>query len=235
MSPRVARIVIAVVTVAAIALFVSAGNWQRARMNAKDAERVAFEAAAAKAPVPLPRPHADDWSAWRYRRVSAIGTWHAGMQVLVDNRIIDGRAGFGVVSALVLDDGRTLLVDRGWIPAGSGAMRVPTVAMPSGRAIVTGRLVVPPARYLELDKAGAEGNVWQNLDPRRMSATLGVAFLPVVLEQAPGGRDDGLVRRWVDPGAGATSHRIYMWQWYAFAILAAVLWIGFAIRRRRAA
>ena len=224
MRPRVASIVVAVATIAAIALFVSAGNWQRGRMNAKEAERSALEAANAQPPSPLPQT--SDWSAWRYRRVSASGTWRPGLQLLVDNRIVEGRAGFGVLTALALDDGRVVLVDRGWVAAGAGASRVPDVAAPSGHANVTGRVVLPPARYLELDQARPEGNVWQNLDPARMSRSIGVTFLPIVLEQAPGDRDDGLVRRWADPAAGATTHRIYMWQWYAFAALAAGLWLG---------
>ena len=30
---------------------------------------------------------------------------------------------------------------------------------------------------------------------------------------------------------GVDTHRVYMMQWYAFAALAAGLWIGFAVRR----
>jgi len=41
------------------------------------------------------------------------------------------------------------------------------------------------------------------------------------------------VRQWPAPDAGVDTHRIYMWQWYAFALLAAVLWLGFALRRWR--
>ena len=230
MSPRLAKAVLAIAAVAAIALFVTAGNWQRGRMNAKETERAALDAAKAQLPAPLPR--ADDWSAWRYRRVVATGTWRPDLQVLVDNRIVDGRAGFGVVTPLALDDGRVVLVDRGWVAAGAGETRVPPVAAPSGRAVVNGRVVLPPARYLELDKKGPEGNVWQNLDPRRIASSAGVAMLPIVVEQETSAREDGLVRRWADPGAGATMHRIYMWQWYAFAALAAGLWLYFTFRRR---
>ena len=33
-------------------------------------------------------------------------------------------------------------------------------------------------------------------------------------------------------GHGVDTHRVYMMQWYAFAALAAGLWIGFEVRRR---
>lgn len=232
MSPRVAKVVLGVVALVAIAAFVVAGNWQRDRFRAKEAERAAIEAVKGRSPVALPR--GGDWNALRYRRVFASGTWRGDAQILVDNRIVDGQAGFGVVTPLALDDGAIVLVDRGWVAAGAGASRVPKVSAPSGRAVVYGRIVLPPARYLELDKGAPQGPVWQNLDPRRVAASTGLPLLPIVLEQDPGPGPDGLVRKRADPTKGAETHRIYMWQWYAFAALTAVLWVYFTFRRPRA-
>jgi surfeit locus 1 family protein len=223
------RAVVAAATVAAIALFVAAGNWQRDRMHAKEAARAALDAAAALPAVPLPRT--DDWSEWRYRRVTLTGDWRGDAQVLIDNKVQGGRAGFHVVTPLVLRDGRVVLVDRGWIAA-AGATRVPDVAAPTGNATVDGRIAVPPARYVELGGGASAGRVWQNLDPARIAAASGLPLLPVVVEQdAAGAPADGLVRAWAAPDGGVDTHRIYMMQWYAFAALAAGLWIGFAVRR----
>lgn len=223
------RAVVAAATVAAIALFVAAGNWQRDRMHAKEAARAALDAAAALPAVPLPRT--DDWSDWRYRRVTLTGDWRGDAQVLIDNKVQGGRAGFHVVTPLVLRDGRVVLVDRGWIAA-AGATRVPDVAAPTGNATVDGRIAVPPARYVELGGGASAGRVWQNLDPARIAAASGLPLLPVVVEQdAAGAPADGLVRAWAAPDGGVDTHRIYMMQWYAFAALAAGLWIGFAVRR----
>jgi len=224
------RAFVTVVTIVAVALFVTAGNWQRDRMHAKEAERAALDAATSQAPVALPRTA--DWHAWRYRRVTLSGEWRGGAQVLIDNKVQGGRAGFHVVTPLALGDGSAVLVDRGWIAASTGAARVPDVAAPSGRATVVGRIAVPSARYVELGGGASAGNVWQNLDPSRIASASGLPLLPVVIEQdaadAPG---DGLVRAWPAPDTGVDTHRVYMMQWYAFAALAAALWIGFAVRR----
>lgn len=229
---RAARAIVAAATLAAIALFVLAGNWQRDRMHAKEAERAALDAAAAHAPAPLPAT--DDWPSWRYRRVVVEGTWRGASQTMIDNRVQDGRAGFHVVTPLALDDGRAVLVDRGWIAAGAGATRVPEVAAPSGRATVTGRLVLPPARYVEWREDTGAGKVRQNLDPARIAQATGLPLLPVVIEEDEAAAADGLVRRWPAPDLGIDMHRGYMLQWYAFAALAAALWIVFAWRRARA-
>ena len=72
------------------------------------------------------------------------------------------------------------------------------------------------------------GILWQNLDPARFTATTGVDVLPIVIEATSGTwSDDGLVRDRLPADPGAERHLIYMVQWYAFAALAAVLWVWF--------
>ena len=229
-----ARLFVTLVTIAAIALFVAAGNWQRDRMHAKEAERAEVERAAALPAVPLPRT--DDWAVWRHRRVVASGTWRGGAQLLVDNRVHAGRAGFDVVTPLALDDGRVVLVDRGWIVAGAGATRVPEVAAPSGRATVAGT---------RRDSAGALRRARPRRRRRQRVAEPRSAphrrddrpRAPADRRRAGSGRGrrTGWCGSWPAPDAGVDTHRSYMWQWYAFAALAAALWIGFALRRWRRA
>ena len=89
-------------TMLAVALFVSAGLWQRDRMQQKQALRAVLDAAAAQAPAALPAP--DDWTAWRFRPVRVTGTFDAAHQVLIDNRVHGGRVGYDVVTPLTLAD-----------------------------------------------------------------------------------------------------------------------------------
>jgi surfeit locus 1 family protein len=128
----------------------------------------------------------------------------------------------------VLADGRAVLVDRGWTAQGASRSHVPEVPPPTGVVSVRGRISLPPSGYLELRHEPPAGAVWQNLDPARFAAATGFRVLPVVIEAtvAPG-PDDGLVRDWALPDLGIEAHRIYMVQWYAFAALAAILWLWF--------
>jgi len=222
-----------VATVAAIALFVSAGQWQQRRMEQKSALRTQFDAASAEVPAALPAD-ADDWAAWRYRPVALIGTFEAGRQILIDNRIEDGRAGYHAVTPLVLADGRAVLVDRGWIAAGETRAKLPLAPPPAGAVTVRGRINLPTANYVELTRDAPTGAVWQNLDPARFTTVTGLQVLPIVLEQtAPIDATDKLVRNWPAPDFGIDRHRIYMAQWYLFAATAAGLWLFFNLRRNR--
>lgn len=233
---RFARLIPTLATVVAVTVFVAAGNWQGRRLAEKERLRSAYDVAAAQPAVSLPDAGVD-WIAWRYRPVTLIGEYDVARQILIDNKVHGGRAGYSVVAPLRLVDGRVVLVERGWVAAGADRAHPPAVPPPTGVVVVAGRIAVPPAGYLEFGDRAAAGVVWQNLDPVRFAAATGVPVLPIVVEEtasASGG--DGLVRERAAPDFGAEKHRIYRAQWYAFALLAAGLWTGFglhALRRRR--
>lgn len=222
---------LAVVTAAAVALFVSAGNWQRGRLAQKESMALAYDRAQSMPAVPLPSGPVT-WSDWQYRKVDVRGAWLPDAQMLLDNRVHAGRTGFHVLTPLRLADGRVVLVNRGFVAALPRRDQLPAVPVPPGEQVVEGRVALPPGRYLELGNSGAQGPVWQNVDIARMSQALGMPLLPVIVE-ATGGAADGLARDWPRPDFGADKHRIYMGQWYAFAALAVILFAFFALRRRR--
>jgi len=222
-----------VATIVAVAVFVAAGDWQRGRMEAKEALRAQLDAARSMPAVAL--PDVDAWDAWRYRPVRVEGTFDATRQFLVDNRVQAGRVGFHVVTPLALADGRVVLVNRGWVAAGATRDLLPVVPPGAGPVVVTGRVALPTSGYVELAADDGAGTVRQNLDPARFAAATGVRVLPIVVEatMAAAPEDAPLVRDWPLPDAGSDKHRIYMMQWYAFAALAAGLWLIFRLRRRR--
>jgi cytochrome oxidase assembly protein ShyY1 len=205
-----ARVGFAVLTLAAVVLFIAAGNWQRDRMHAKQALRDRYDAASAAAAVPMPAG-ASDWTSLRYQRVVARGEFDKPAQIFVP---------------LTLDDGRRVLVNRGWVAQGASRATLPEVPPPAGRVEIRGRLNVPAGGYFELSSAPSRGPLWQHLDPGRFTQTTGIAVLPAVIEQTePATIDDKLVREWPAPDFGIDQHRIYMVQWYAFAALAISLWL----------
>ncbi len=219
----------------AVAIFVAAANWQQTRMHEKEALRAQLDAAEHVGAVSLAMlPTTSDWPALRYRPVVAAGHYDARQQILIDNKVHDGHAGYDVVSPLVLADGRNVLVDRGWVAQGPSRASLPDVPPPLGELVVEGRLAVPSAAYVELKANTTTGPVWQNLDPARFAAATGLAVLPVVIEQTGAqAHADGLLRDWPAPDFGVEKHWIYMMQWYAFAGLAVVFWLVLNFRKPR--
>lgn len=229
-ASRVRRVLPTLAMVVAVAVFVAAGNWQRGRMTQKEALGATLAAAAAAPVVPLPAG-AVDWPTWRFRQVELAGRYDAPRQILIDNKVHAGRAGYHVVTPLLLDDGRAVLVNRGYAQAAATRAELPRVPPPAGAVRVRGRVNLPPADYVELRDTVPQGGLWQNLDPAKFAAATGVAVLPIVIEASEG--DDGLVRDWPRPDAGTEKHRIYMMQWYAFAVLAFGFWAWFTLIRSK--
>jgi cytochrome oxidase assembly protein ShyY1 len=82
-------------------------------------------------------PERDLW-----RRVTVTGRYDTAHEVVARNRTGTERGlGFFVITPMILDDGSSVLVNRGWVVAPDTATAYPKVpAAPSGTVRVTGRL-----------------------------------------------------------------------------------------------
>jgi len=200
-------------------------------MEEKEALQDAMRHAASLAPVALPAA-VDDWSAWRFRQVTASGEYDPRHQILIDNKVHAGHVGFDVVTPLRLADGRTVLVDRGWIALGASRATLPAAPPPAGIVTVSGRIDVPRRNYFELGgKSAPTGALWQHLDPARFTQATGIDVPPIVVETTDAA-SGGLVADFPVPDAGIDTHLSYMVQWYTFAAMAAGLWAWFTFRPR---
>jgi len=180
--------------------------------------------------------------ALQWRRVTATGRYDVAGTTLVRNRPwsgpnADATYGYEVVVPLRLADGSALLVDRGWIPGGSGGAdpgRAPdsVPAPPAGTVRVVVRLrPSEPARELRLAR-GQVGSV----SVSRISEPLGYPVLQaygVLVGETP---SVAPAPQRLDPPERDGSEGInasYAVQWVLFALLG----LGFPVwvaRRRRA-
>jgi len=215
-----------------VVLCIVAGNWQHRRMQEKEALQQKIVQAAAMAPVTLPSD-VDDWDPWRFRHVTATGEYDAERQILIDNKVHAGRVGFDVVTPFRLNDGRAVLVDRGWIAAGPSRAKLPPSSPPAGTVTVSGRVDIPPRHYFELgDGKAPSGALWEHLDPGRYAKATGMPVLPIVIDATDASAGAELAHDFPLPDTGIDRHLSYMVQWYTFAAMAAGLWAWFTFRPR---
>lgn len=213
--PTAAALVCVVVTV-------YLGNWQRARATEKELRQVEFDARAAERPALLNSVARD--TDLLYRRGIAKGSWHKAGEIFLDNKVSDGAAGYHVVTPLRLADGsRYILVNRGWIRRGPAYPLPPAVPLAGGAASVSGVLVQPTTRFVELSVDQVQGQVWQNLTIDRYRQATGLDILPYVLIADTA--DAPLKPVTERPSAGAEKHTEYMFTWYALAVTVVILWI----------
>lgn len=216
------------------ALTARLGVWQLDRAAQKVALQAAIDAQAARPALGNAELSANG-AGQLHRQVRLRGRWVSDRTVWLDNRPMDGRAGFYVVTPLRLAGrGEAILVERGWAPRDAfDRSRLPAVSTPAGEIEVEGRLAASPSRLYQLGE-GSTGTIRQNLDPAAFAVESGLALLPLtVVQTAPAGAQDGLLRHWPAPDLGLQKHYGYAFQWFALCALILGLYVWFQLVRPR--
>lgn len=242
MTPRLRRGIVLLATIAGVALTARLGAWQLSRAAEKQALQASLDERGALPPLALAELPLGAAEAVHHRRAVLEGRWLAARTVFLENRQMDGRPGFFVLTPLELKTGDAVIVQRGWVPRDLlERTRVPAVPTPTDATVrVAGRVMPPPARLYDFGSSGS-GPLRQNLDLAAYAQEIGVALRPWSLQQqADGAPDDGLARRWPAPAVDLHKHHGYAFQWFALAALLTGLYVWFQLlgpwrERRRAA
>ena len=222
-------VIVLVAAIAGVALASRLGVWQLDRADQKLALQASLEARSHEPPLDatsLARTMAAA-HAQQHRRVVVRGRWLAERTVFLDNRQMDGKVGFFVVTPLALDaSAATVLVQRGWAPRNFNARdALPPIVTPTTGVAVAGIVAPEPARLFDFDGA-ASGAIRQNLDVDAFARETGLALLPLTIVQSDAGTAaDGLVRHWPAPAADVQKHYGYAAQWFAIAAGIAILYV----------
>ncbi len=206
------------------------GGWQLSRAAYKEALQAQTDAQRRLAPL--------DGSSLRnpgpvvHRQVVLRGTWLAAHTVFLENRQMNGKPGFYVLTPLQIEaGGPVVLVQRGWAPRNFvDRAELPKVETPSGPVALQGRIAPAPSKLYDFMGA-ASGPIRQNLDLPRFSAEIHQPLLDVTVVQT-GEASDGLLRQWAEPATGVEKHYGYAFQWFGLSGLITILYVWFQIVRR---
>ncbi len=231
--------------IAVAAVFATAcvllGRWQWGRHEAK-AERahqvqtyyaapaVALADVMPAATSPLPADQV-------WRRVQVRGTYLPQGRLMVRNRPQNVVYGYEVLQALRLQDGTTILVDRGWVPNAERADILPPVPPPPTGDAATGGLVTitgwlrPGEPTLT---SGLPAGQLGSIDIPAAATALGVPLRPAYLvlesESDGSGRAPARPTPLLAPETTTGPHLAYALQWWLAAPLGFVLVFVYARR-----
>jgi len=235
-----------VATLCLLVLFVSLGRWQWNRAEFK--REVVAEFARNDGEF-RPLGQLGTMELPRFMQVEISGRWETERQFLLDNRTRAGRAGYDVLTPLQLDDGRWLLVNRGWVPFKGYRDRLPEIrstlpADPTARVTLRGRLDDLPSTGLAGGRAApATSGSWPRVTsfPRVEELALALATTTerspkleprwLLLDEAD---QAGYLREWQPfaAGKGPEQNWGYAIQWWSFAVLLLVLYFSLNLRKR---
>lgn len=231
------RLIILVAALALAAATARLGVWQLDRAAQKTALQQRIDsrrALPALGAAELPRTAAEVADA-QDRLARLQGRWLPQHTVYLDNRQLDGRPGFHVVTPLRLADGSAVLVQRGWLPRDmQDRTRIAPYTTPEGELVLQGRIAPALPRLYEFD-AAASGPIRQNLNIDSFARDTQLALRPWVLIQDdnPGAGPDGLQLRWPAAASGVAKHHGYAFQWFALSALTIGLYVWFQLIRPR--
>jgi cytochrome oxidase assembly protein ShyY1 len=216
---------IAVVLGFAVACYTLLAPWQFGREAQRDAQQQAIEASYRTPPVPLSEvsaPGAGVRPDSEWRQVTVSGSYLADAEALVRLRVHDGQPAFEVLTPLRTDDGRLLLVDRGFATVQTGVAVPPYPAPPSGPVTLTGRLRVDETDPQNRPVFASEGR--QQLyaaDSRPLASATGLALEPGRLQLAAD-QPGVLAAVPVAPNTGTApfTNFSYALQWLTFGAIA---------------
>ncbi|MEM6809464.1 MAG: SURF1 family protein [Pseudomonadota bacterium] len=207
------------------------GFWQLDKSERQAERNAAFEAAGAaviNAIVDV------DPVAQRFERIRITGRFQGDRQVLIDNMVRGGRNGFFVITPFELDDGGTLLVNRGWIPQTPTREPIGNLAVEAGSRAITGRIGTLPVGGLKLGDGDPAGGAWPRVlqfpTITAIATQLEQPLTDWVLLLEPNARD-GFERDWQPGGLPPERHLGYAVQWFAMAFALTVLAVIVAWKR----
>ncbi|MGL4995796.1 MAG: SURF1 family protein [Deefgea sp.] len=153
---------------------------------------------------------------WRLLKLD--GQWLNQAEIMLDQRIFEGKIGYYLITPFQLKDGSIIMVNRGWWSPGERLTPPPAIGTP--------QIVAQPLpRYFELGDTPIQGRVFQNLDLGRFAAW---AHLPLpsaygVAREAP----LGIQPLKTNPPLAVERHLAYALSWWCMSGLGTFLWLRF--------
>tara|TARA_R110002111_G_scaffold1495_3_gene10186 strand:- start:35065 stop:35787 length:723 start_codon:yes stop_codon:yes gene_type:complete len=224
--------ILTLLAILVLALLLALGYWQLDRAQQKQAlldlqaARVQLEPVAIDT-VRMNKEHL------RYLPVTVSGAIDADQQILIDNQIKQGRAGYFVLTPIKLTNNSAILLNRGWLPLGDDRNTLPDVKIDAVTLTVNGRLDHFPSVGIALEGADVLSDGWpavvQTINLNKVSERLGYPVMPyqVLLDND---EQYGYEREWTLFEMGPEKHHGYAFQWFALALTWLILYFVVTIK-----
>lgn len=228
----------------AMGITLTAGTWQVERLAWKQGVIAALAEAQSHLPRQgLPTDEAE-LNALQFYPVTVKGRWLSAHEFHIAPRYVNDKFGYALVQPLLLADGRTLMVNRGWIPGSKKEPKDRPESAIKGNATITGLVRVGAERGYFTPDNQPEKNIWFGRDVAQMAEFAGLknvvpAMVDVVVPEAVVAQAKQQARPSLPiPSDGRiklrNDHLSYIITWYGIALGVLVIFV-LAHRKKRPA
>ena len=155
--------------------------------------------------------------------------------ILLDNKVVDGVVGYDVFTPFLMNNGASILVNRGFIPLGATREEIPKFETPREEISIHGLMEKTPAKAVFLSAEFNEVKQWpsvvQSVDIKQLELKLEYPLMEMVLRLAknqPGGF------KHYQPVINLNSAKNYgyAFQWFAMMTALLILYIVVNTKKR---
>ena len=219
-----------IITLFVLALFLRLGFWQIQRADQKE-KMLAADVVMANKPTLIWNVHEDQ--PLQYQRVQVEGHYLTDV-FLLDNQHQQHHFGYDVLSPLVLESGKIILIDRGWI-AGDNSRRVfPKIYIPNSKVQIQGSVYYPSNKQWVLgpniEKKSDKLIILEKLDTKTVSEILQKSAYPFII-RLDKQEANGFVREWPIVSMPPQRHWAYAWQWFSMALVVFIIFIALNLKK----
>jgi surfeit locus 1 family protein len=230
-------LIVTLLVFAGTALCIRLGIWQLDRLQQRRAFNAQFESARAEAALDLNQELPSDISEMEWRSVKVTGEYDFANQVALRNQYNGDQYGYHLLTPLLFS-GKTVLVDRGWIPADGNSAPVDWRKYDEpGKVHVSGqiRLGQPKPAFGgvadTLPENGAKLEIWNNADLEHIRSQLPYPVLSVYIQPASDASDnEPPIPSQPEVEITEGPHLGYALQWFTFAT---ILFVGYPFYLRK--
>ena len=220
-------------------LFVSLGFWQIDRAEQKRSQHSFFEKRQNKEAVNLGHNVIKTAGIVDliWRKVNATGNFLEQHQILLDNQVHAGQAGYYVYTPFRLEDSEDIiLVNRGWVSTNNDRNLRPRLIMTEGMININGVIKEEPRTGLLLTKEHVEKlsktiTRVQRLTIAEVSDITKIKLLPFIMRLSSESKH-GYTKKQQPHNSGEHVHMGYAYQWFAFATTLLVIYLIINIKKR---
>ena len=206
--------------IAGFGMMLALGCWQLERLQWKRDLIARIEESHTKAPVTALPEDADAVKALEFHYAELTGRYDPKVEFHITPRYLKSELGYHIFTPFVMEDGNTVLVNRGWVPAAQKERdKRPGSDAPKGKVTVSGMLRLSADRNRFTPPNNPKDNLWFGRDVTAMAEHAGLAHVvPVSLDIIGEQHMDQLPV----PSDGAVNllndHLQYAITWFAIAL-----------------
>jgi len=233
------RLITSLLALIFFSLFISLGFWQLDRADYKRTLYSDFENRQSGQAIDLNHDNTklSDKEEIIWRHVNATGEFLEQYQILLDNQVEKGQAGYYVYTPFKLEQSEhAVLVNRGWLSTDNDRTVSQALIMTNDLVNIMGVAKEEPKTGLLLKNMPPEQmnkDVYrvQRLNINEVAELTKTKLLPYIVRLEPESKH-GYRRQWQLPGSGVSIHNGYAFQWFAFATVLLIIYLVLNIKNK---